>query len=95
VATVPVTGRADLTDAQWAVLEPLLPRQESRTATEVGQAPVDRRDPVADLDRRAVARVPAWYGPWQSGYGLFRRCKRDGTCGGFLWPFRPAPTRPG
>ena len=24
--TVPVTGRADLTDAQWAVLEPLLPR---------------------------------------------------------------------
>jgi len=26
VPTVPVTGRADLTDAQWAVLEPLLPR---------------------------------------------------------------------
>ena len=24
--TVPVTGRADLTDAQWAVLEALLPR---------------------------------------------------------------------
>jgi len=26
VPTVPVTGRADLTDAQWTVLEPLLPR---------------------------------------------------------------------
>jgi transposase len=26
VATLAVTGRADLTDAQWAVLEPLLPR---------------------------------------------------------------------
>jgi transposase len=25
VASVAVTGRADLTDAQWAVLEPLLP----------------------------------------------------------------------
>jgi transposase len=24
--TVPVSGRADLSDAQWAVLEPLLPR---------------------------------------------------------------------
>ena len=24
--TVPVSGRADLTDAQWAVLEPLLPK---------------------------------------------------------------------
>ena len=27
VPTVPVTGRADLTDAQWTVLEPLLPRR--------------------------------------------------------------------
>jgi transposase len=26
VATLAVTGRADLTDAQWAVLEPVLPR---------------------------------------------------------------------
>ncbi len=26
MATLAVTGRADLTDAQWAVLEPLLPR---------------------------------------------------------------------
>ena len=26
VATLTVSGRADLTDAQWAVLEPLLPR---------------------------------------------------------------------
>jgi transposase len=26
VPTVPVSGRADLSDAQWAVLEPLLPK---------------------------------------------------------------------
>ena len=26
MATLEVTGRADLSDAQWAVLEPLLPR---------------------------------------------------------------------
>jgi len=30
VPTVPVTGRFDLTDAQWAVLEPLLPLGRSR-----------------------------------------------------------------
>jgi hypothetical protein len=26
VQTIPVTGRFDLTDGQWAVLEPLLPK---------------------------------------------------------------------
>lgn len=26
MATIAVTGRADLTDTQWAVLEPLLPK---------------------------------------------------------------------
>jgi len=30
-----VTGRADLGDAQWAVLEPPLPRQEGETPAEV------------------------------------------------------------
>jgi hypothetical protein len=36
VASVVVTGRADLTDAQWAVLESLLPGwQEARSPAEV------------------------------------------------------------
>ena len=40
MATLAVTGRADLTDAQWAVLEPLLPRGKAR--------------PPADLDETAA-----------------------------------------
>ena len=78
--TVPVTGRADLTDAQWAVLEPLLPR---------GKKPGRRRKyPLRQLIDgirwrvRAGAPwrdVPGRYGPWQSVYGLFRRWQREGT----------------
>jgi transposase len=80
VPTVPVTGRADLTDAQWAVLEPLLPR---------GKKPGRRRiytsRQLIDGIRWRVRTgapwrdVPDWYGPWQSVYGLFRRWQRDGT----------------
>jgi transposase len=82
VPTVPVTGRADLTDAQWAVLEPLLP---------AGKKPGRRRKytrrQLIDGIRWRVRTgtpwrdVPARYGAWQSVYGLFRRWQRDGT-----WP---------
>jgi transposase len=75
-----VIGRADLTDAQWAVLEPLLPR---------GKKPGRRRKytrrQLIDGIRWRVRRgapwrdVPARYGAWQSGCGLFRRWRRDGT----------------
>ena len=80
--TVPVTGRADLTDAQWAVLAPLLPR---------GKKPGRRRKysrrQLMDGIRWRVRTgtpwrdVPARYGPWPSVYGLFRCWQRDGT-----WP---------
>ena len=80
VPTVPVTGRADLTDAQWAVLEPLLPR---------GKKPGRRRkyprrqliDGIRWRVRTGVPwrDVPERYGPWQSVSGLFRRWQRDGT----------------
>jgi transposase len=78
--TVPFSGRADLTEAQRAVLEPLLPR---------GKKPGRPR-------KRALRRlingirwrtragapwrdVPPGYGPWQSVHGLFRRWQRGGT----------------
>jgi transposase len=80
VPTVPVTGRFDLTDAQWAVLEPLLPR---------GKKP---GRPVTWTKRRLIdgirwrtrtgapwRDVPDRYGPWPSVYGLFRRWQRNGT----------------
>jgi transposase len=80
VPTVPASGRADLTDAQWAVLEPLLPR-----GIKPGRPPKWTRRQLIDGIRWRVRTgvpwrdVPERYGPWQSVYGLFRRWQRDGT----------------
>jgi transposase len=80
VPTVPVSGRADLTDAQWAVLEPLLPRGKKP-----GRPPKwTRRQLIDGIRWRTRAGtpwrdVPERYGPWESVYGLFRRWQRDGT----------------
>jgi transposase len=80
VATVAVTRRHDLTDAQWTAPQPLPPA-----------APVLVRPPKwtrrQRIDRigwriRVGAPwhdVPAGYGPSQTVYGLFRRWQRDGT----------------
>lgn len=78
--TIPASGRADLTDGQWAVLEPLLPK-----GRKLGRPPKWIRRRLIDGIRWRVRAgapwrdVPACYGPWQSVYGLFRRWQRDGT----------------
>jgi transposase len=95
VPIVPVSGRADLTDAEWVVLEPLLP-----TGKKPGRP---RKWPVRRLIdgirwRASTAApwrdVPPEYGP--SVYGLFRCWQRDGTEAGILtsrsWP-GPLPRR--
>jgi len=80
VATVAASGRADLTGAQWAVLEPLLPRGKKR-----GRPPKWAKRQLINGIRWRVRTgapwrdVPAEYGPWQTVYGLFRRWQRDGT----------------
>jgi transposase len=80
VDTIPVAGRADLTDAQWAVLEPLLPK-----GTKPGRPPKWSKRQLIDGIRWRVRvgapwrDVPLRYGPWPSVYGLFRRWQRDGT----------------
>jgi transposase len=80
VPTVPVTGRFDLTDAQWAVLEPLLPRGKRP-----GRPVTWTRRQLIDGIRWRVRTgapwrdVPARYGHWPSVYGLFRCWQRDGT----------------
>ena len=80
MATLAVTGRADLTDAQWAVLEPLLPRGKKP-----GRSPTwTKRQLIDGIRWRARAGapwrdVPLSYGPWQTVYGLFRRWQRNGT----------------
>jgi transposase len=80
VATLTVSRRADLTDAQWAVLEPLLP-----SGRKPGRPPKWTKRQLIDGIRWRVRAgapwrdVPPAYGPWQTVYGLFRRWQRDGT----------------
>jgi transposase len=80
VAALAVTERADLTGAQWAVLEPLRPvgRKPGRPVTWT------KRQLINGIRWRVRAGapwrdVPPCYGPWQTVYGLFRRWQRDGT----------------
>jgi transposase len=80
VASVAVTGRHDLSDAQWAVLEPLLPKGKRP-----GRPPQWSRRQLIDGIRwrtRVGAPwrdVPPRYGSWSAVYALFRRWQRDGT----------------
>jgi len=80
VATIPVTRRFDLTDAQWAVLALLLP-QPKRS----GRPPLWNRRQLIDGIRWRIRvgapwrDVPMEYGSWQAVYALFRRWQRDGT----------------
>ncbi|MGY3062449.1 transposase [Streptomyces sp. TE3672] len=73
-------GRGDLTDEQWAVLEPLLPK-----GARVGRPPVWPRRQLIDGIRFRVRTgvpwrdVPVEYGPWSRVYDLFRRWQRNGT----------------
>jgi transposase len=80
VAGVAAAGRADLTDAQWAVLQPLLP-----VGAKPGRPPKWSKRQLIDGIRWRVRvgapwrDVPPEYGPWQTVYGLFRRWQRTGV----------------
>ncbi len=80
MARIPAARRHDLTDAQWAVLEPLLP-----ASGVAGRPPKWTKRQLIDGIRWRVRvgcpwrDVPACYGAWQTVYGLFRRWQRDGT----------------
>ncbi|MEU9381228.1 IS5 family transposase [Streptomyces sp. NPDC048279] len=73
-------ARHDLTNAQWAKLEPLLP-----VGKKPGRPPVHTKRQLIDGIRWRTRAgtpwrdVPERYGPWQTIYGLFRRWQRDGT----------------
>ncbi|MEU2616538.1 IS5 family transposase [Micromonospora sp. NPDC007271] len=80
MATIAVTGRHDLTDAQWQRLAELLPASSGN-----GRPPKwEKRQLINGIRWRIRVGspwrdVPAEYGPWQTVYGLFRRWQRDGT----------------
>lgn len=72
-------ARGDLTDANWARLEPLLPKSEGR-----GRPWKDHRTVLNGilwiLRTGAPWRdLPERFGPWQTAYDRFVRWRRDGT----------------
>jgi transposase len=76
-----VVGRGDLTDAEWARLEPLLPPQRSGKA---GRPPHDHRRLLNGLLwlERTGARwcdLPSRYGKWQTVASRFYRWLRAGV----------------
>lgn len=78
--TLAVTRRHDLTDVQWAALEPLLPvpKRPGRPSSWT------RRQLIDGIRWRVRVGapwrdVPPHYGSWSAVYGLFRRWQRDGT----------------
>lgn len=78
--TIAVTRRFDLTDAQWARLEPLLPKP-----IKSGRRSAYSKRQLIDGIRWRVRvgspwrDVPECYGTWQAVYGLFRRWQRAGV----------------
>ncbi|MGW5223100.1 IS5 family transposase [Nocardia sp. NPDC004085] len=80
MTTLAVTARADLTDAQWARLEPLLP-----TPKRPGRPSRWTRRRLLDGIRWRIRvgcpwrDIPPQYGCWQAIYALLRRWTRAGV----------------
>ncbi|WP_263247972.1 IS5 family transposase [Saccharopolyspora rosea] len=73
---------SDTTDAEWAVIEPLLPAPACRTCSGGRPEKHPRRD-VVDAIRYFVDNgckwraLPADFPPWKTVYGFFTRWSRD------------------
>ena len=83
---VDVHDRHDLTDEQWALLEPHLPRSPAGKA---GRPWADHRRVVNAVLWRTRAGaswrdLPSGYGPWKTAYNRHRRWSGDGTWEGLL-----------
>lgn len=96
MATVAVTRRHDLTDTQWAALEPLLPvgRRPGRPPTWTKRQLIDGirwRTRVGAPWRD----IPECYGSWAAAYAVFRRWQRDGTWAKILTALRAVADQAG
>lgn len=72
------TYPTDLTDDQWEIIEPLLPKAKRR-----GRPPTERRRILNGLlyvVRAGCAwrLLPKEFGPWETVYGYFRRWRQQG-----------------
>ena len=76
-------GRHELTDAEWALVEPHLPARSK------GRAWADHRRTINGVLFWASTGIqwrdlPDRFGPWQTVYERFRRWRDDGTWGRLL-----------
>lgn len=83
VATSPGDPRryeTDLTDEQWALVEPLLPPR-SADGPKPKHAYRDIVDAIMYVVRtgRAWRHLPSDFPPWQTVFGYFARWRRDGV----------------
>lgn len=72
-------NRHELTDDQWHVVEPLVPRPHH-----MGRPPRDRREMLEAmlwLVRTGAPwrDLPDWYGPWQTVYTRFGQWRDEGV----------------
>ncbi len=78
-----MTKRHALTDEQWELVEPMVPRKEAAT----GRPPADRRL-MLDAAFWILCTGAGWrdlperFGPWQTAYDYFARWRRDGVIAG-------------
>ena len=77
---------SDLTDAQWALIEPLVPARSTRGRGTRGGRPVkySRRrivEAILYLDRTGCSwrQLPHDFPPWETVYFYFQRWAADGT----------------
>ncbi len=70
-----------LTDEQWAIIDPFIPRSAART----GRPPADRRV-MFEAAVHVLAEGCRWrglprerFGPWQTAYHHFNAWRRDGV----------------
>ena len=87
--------RHDLTDEEWARLEPLLPSQKPQR----GGRWADHRTVINGVFWRTRCGlpwrdIPANYGHWKTVYNRHRRWSGDGTWVLVLDELRLTPTRP-
>lgn len=80
MGSLPAGARGDLTDREWRLLEPLLPRGKKPG----GPLKWTKRQLIDGIRWRARTGapwrdVPARYGTWQRVYGLFRAWQRAGV----------------
>ena len=77
---------SNLTDEQWALIEPFLPRSKSGTR-KGGRPPSDRRgivDGILYLVRSGCQwrMLPRDFGPWSTVHHSYQLWRRDGTLQG-------------